>query len=36
MAAAEGEVKADVTPAGKVLHFTHKGPYSGLEAAMAR
>ena len=27
---AEGGVKADVTPAGRVLHFTHKGPYATL------
>lgn len=27
---AEGEVKADVTPAGRVLNFTHIGPYSTL------
>ena len=30
MAAAQGAVKADVTPAGKVLHFTHKGSYATL------
>ena len=33
MAAADGSVKADVTPAGKVLHFTHHGSYDGLRAA---
>lgn len=27
---AEGAVKADVTPAGEVLTFTHVGPYSRL------
>jgi AraC family transcriptional regulator len=30
MAAADETVKADVTPAGKVLHFTHVGPYATL------
>jgi len=30
MAKAEGEVKADVTPAGPALHFVHKGPYATL------
>lgn len=30
MAKGEGEVKADVTPAGRVLHFVHKGPYATL------
>ena len=29
-ARAEGEVKADVTPAGRVVTFIHTGPYSGL------
>lgn len=27
---AEGDVKADVTPAGRVAHLTHVGPYSAL------
>lgn len=27
---AAGEIKAGVTPAGKVVHFIHKGPYSTL------
>ena len=30
LAKAEGAVKADVTPAGKVLSFVHTGPYSEL------
>jgi AraC family transcriptional regulator len=30
---AEGEIKSDETPATKVLHFVHKGPYSGLTPA---
>ena len=30
MARASGPVKADVTPAGRVVHGTHKGPYSGI------
>jgi len=30
MAKAKGEVGADVTPAGEVLNFVHKGPYSTL------
>ncbi len=30
LAKAEGTVKADVTPAGKVLSFVHTGPYSEL------
>lgn len=30
MAKAEGAVKAAQTPAGRVLTFTHVGPYSGL------
>jgi effector-binding domain-containing protein len=33
MAAAEGAVKADVTPAGRVLHFTVTGSYAGLRPA---
>jgi effector-binding domain-containing protein len=33
MAKASGDVKADVTPACKVLHFVHKGPYETLRAA---
>jgi len=33
MAAAEGAVKADVTPAGRVLHFTLTGSYAGLRPA---
>jgi len=27
---AAGDVMADVTPAGRVLHFTHVGPYATL------
>jgi effector-binding domain-containing protein len=30
LSAAEGEVEADVTPAGEVLHFVHKGSYATL------
>jgi effector-binding domain-containing protein len=30
MANAGGDVKADVTPSGKVLHFVHKGSYATL------
>ncbi len=30
MSKAKGEVQADITPAGQVLHFVHKGPYSTL------
>jgi effector-binding domain-containing protein len=30
---AQDAVKADTTPAGQVLHFTHRGPYSELPAA---
>jgi AraC family transcriptional regulator len=30
MAAADGAVKADTTPGGKVLHFTHLGSYATL------
>ena len=30
MGRASGTVKADVTPAGRVVHGTHKGPYSGI------
>ena len=30
MAAAQGAVKADTTPSGRVLHFTHEGSYAGL------
>jgi effector-binding domain-containing protein len=33
MAAAEGPVKADVTPGGQVLHFTLRGSYTGLRPA---
>ncbi|GGD32220.1 GyrI-like domain-containing protein [Sinisalibacter lacisalsi] len=33
MAAADGTVKADATPAGRVLHFTHIGAYDGLRDA---
>jgi effector-binding domain-containing protein len=32
-AKAAGEVKADVTPAGRVVHFTHVGPYATLRDA---
>ena len=32
MAAADGTVKADVTPAGRALHTTHRGAYGGLGA----
>jgi len=39
MDVADGPVKADVTPGGKVLHFTHRGSYDTLrddyEAMMA-
>lgn len=30
MAKAQGPVSGDVTPAGEVLHFRHKGPYATL------
>ncbi len=30
LAEAEGEIKSDSTPGGRVLHFTHVGPYSTL------
>jgi effector-binding domain-containing protein len=30
LAAAAGEVAADRTPGGEVLHFTHTGPYATL------
>ncbi|WP_306119621.1 MULTISPECIES: GyrI-like domain-containing protein [unclassified Roseitalea] len=30
---AQGEIKADVTPAGEVLHFVHVGPYDKLAEA---
>jgi len=30
MGVAEGPVKADITPAGRVLHFTHRGSYDTL------
>ena len=33
MAAADGPVKADVTPAGRALHFTVTGSYAGLRPA---
>lgn len=33
---AGGEVKADVTPGGRVLHFTHVGPYATLRDDYAR
>lgn len=33
MAAAEGAVKADVTPGARVLHFTLVGSYEGLRPA---
>ena len=33
MAAAEGAVKADVTPGARVLHFTLRGSYTGLRPA---
>lgn len=29
-AKAEGDIQSDSTPAGKVLTFTHMGPYAGL------
>lgn len=34
-AKAEGAVKAAATPAGRVLTFTHVGPYSGLRESYA-
>ena len=30
MSRAKGDVKADVTPAGEVIHFVHKGSYGTL------
>ncbi len=36
MGAAQGSVLADVTPAGQVLYFVHRGPYSGLEEAYGK
>ncbi len=30
MEKADGAVSADVTPAGRVLHYVHKGPYATL------
>jgi effector-binding domain-containing protein len=30
---AAGDVKADATPAGRVVHFTHVGPYATLRDA---
>ena len=30
---AEGDVKADVLPAGKVLNYVHKGPYAKLRVS---
>lgn len=33
MEAAQGAVKADVTPGGQALHFTHVGSYAGLRPA---
>lgn len=30
---AEGDVKADVLPAGKVLNYIHKGPYAKLRVS---
>jgi len=30
MSAASGTIKADATPAGEVLHFTHRGSYATL------
>ena len=35
-AKAEGEVKADTTPAGEVLYFRHKGSYGTLRDAYAQ
>lgn len=35
LARAEGEVKADVTPAGPALHFLHTGPYRTLRDGYA-
>jgi len=32
-AKAEGEVKADVLPAGKVLNYIHRGPYAKLRVS---
>lgn len=32
---AEGEVKADVLPAGEVLNYIHKGPYATLRLGYA-
>lgn len=33
---ADGAVKGDVTPAGRVVHFTHKGPYSELRTSYGK
>ena len=33
MATANGAVKADVTPAGRVVHGLYKGSYGGLRGA---
>jgi effector-binding domain-containing protein len=33
LAAAQGNVKSDLTPGGRVIRMIHRGPYSGLEAA---
>lgn len=33
MEAAQGAVKADMTPGGKAVHFTHSGSYAGLRPA---
>lgn len=33
MTAAQDPVKADVTPAGQAVHFTHHGSYAGLRQA---
>jgi effector-binding domain-containing protein len=30
---AEGDVKADVLPAGKVLNYVHEGPYAKLSVS---
>lgn len=35
VAKAEGAVKAGTTPAGRVLTFTHVGPYAGLRESYA-
>ena len=36
IARASGGIMGDVTPAGEVLHFTHKGPYSTLRDSYAQ